>query len=340
MLAKRTPRAVYEGMTRADLIDAITAAAADPSPNDVRRLVTLEAEHAALEEQMRLLRERSERAEIARTRFSDLFAQAPLAYCVLDRDGTIQEANDAAATLFCVTDQALDGAQLAHVATIAEKQTLSNHLARCMDERLRVSCELTMVVRGRGELVVQIVSTPRMRDGRADACRTIFHDVTRVRRATAVNEFLAHVDDAFGDPTHTDGAATAVARACVPMLGAAVFVDLICDDGAPLRRAGLALGPRHVASRELIAQHADDPSWHRYVQRILESRDAVFEPSSAAAFSTTIAAKAFILVPLVGKRRPLGVLGALRMDEGGYTVEQLELAHHLARRAARLIETL
>lgn len=327
-------------MTRGELIDALAAAEAEPSPNNVRRLDALESERAALEEELRLLRERHARAELARESFADLFAQAPLAYCVIDRNGTIEDANDAAAILFCTSAGALEHAQLTHVVTVAEKQTFQDHIARCMDERLRVSSELTMVVRGRGEIAVQMVSTPRVRhDGWPDACRTIFHDVTRARRAVAVSEFLAQLEDAFGDASQTDDAATAVARACVPMLGDAAFVDLICDDGAPLRRAGLAIEPRHAPSREPIARHADEPGWHRYVQHVLESRAAVFEPSSAAAFSTTIAAKAFLLIPLVGKHKALGVLGALRMDEGAYTVEQLELAHHVARRAARAIDT-
>lgn len=340
MLAKRTPRAVYEGMTRGELIDALASAEAEPSPNNVRRLEALESERATLEEELRLLREKNERAEISRARFADLFAQAPLAYCVMDRNGTIEDANEAAATLFCTSASALEHAQLTHVVGIAEKQTFANHIARCMDERLRVSSELAMVVRGRGEIAVQMVSTPRVRhDGYPDACRTIFHDVTRARRAVAMSEFLAHLDDAFGDATETDDTATAIARACVPMLGEAAFVDLICDDVPSLRRAGLALEGRHAGAREPIAKQAEDSGWCRYVQRVLETRDAVFEPSSGAAFSTTIAAKAFLLVPLVGKRKPIGVLGALRMDEGSYTVEQLELAHHLARRAARAIDT-
>jgi len=338
---RRTPRAVYEGMTRGDLIDALVAAEAEPSPNNVRRLEQLEVERAELEEQLRILRERSERAEIARATFADLFANAPAPYCVLDRNGVIEDANDAAATLFCMDAGALERAQLFHVVDVAERQTLLAHLARCLDERLRVSCELTMVVRGRGEICVQLVSTPRLRrEGWADACRTIFHDVTRTRRAAAASEFLAHLDDAFGDSVETNDAASAIARACVPTLGDAVFVDLICDDGAPpLRRAGLALEGRHAAARETMARHAEDPSWLRYVQRVLETRAAVFEPSSGAAFSTEIPAKAFLLVPLIGRNKPIGVLGALRMDEGAYTVEQLELAHHLARRAARTLET-
>src|SRR5438067_654078 len=113
MLAKRTPRSVYEGMTRAELIDALASAEAEPSPVNVRRLEAFETEHTALEEELRLLREKSQRSEVARATFADLFTQAPLAYCVLDRNGTIVDANDQAATLFCASASSLAGAQLA-----------------------------------------------------------------------------------------------------------------------------------------------------------------------------------------------------------------------------------
>ncbi|HEX4516474.1 MAG TPA: PAS domain-containing protein [Polyangiaceae bacterium] len=335
----RTPRAVYESMARGDLIDALVRAEAEPLPHDARRLEALLAEHVALAEELRLARERSERAEIARATFADLFAQAPLAYCVLDRNGTIEDANDATATLFCTSSSALAGAKLVHLVELVEKQTFANHIAHCMEDRARVLSELTMTVRGRGEIAVQMVSTPRVREnGWVDACRTIFHDVTRARRASAASEFLARLDDAFGDAAPTDDAATAIAHACIPMLGHAAFVDLVCDDRTSLRRAGLALEARYETARDSITHQADDPGWHRYVARVIETGSTVFEPSSAAAFSTTVAARAFLLVPLVGKRKTLGVLGALRMDEGAYTVEQLELAYRLARRAARAID--
>jgi hypothetical protein len=153
-----------------------------------------------------------------------------------------------------------------------------------------------------------------------------------------MSDFLAQLDDAFGESSTADDAATAIARACVPMLGDVAFVDLICANGIPLRRAGLALVARHIGALESMAKHAADPEWHRYVQHVLETGNAVFEPASASAFSHTISAKAFVLVPLVGKHGIVGVLGALRMDEGAYTVDHLELVHQVARRAVRAID--
>ena len=338
MATAKTPRSVYESMTRGELIDALCAADAQPSANNVRTLERLEQERGALEEELRVLRERSERAEIARARFADLFEHAPVAYVVLDRNATIKEANAGAAALLCTTTASLEDAPLLHVATIEEKQTLLDHIARCMDERLRVVTDLKMSVRGRGEVAVQFVSTPRTSPkGWVDSVRTVLYDVTRTRRAADVAQFLAQVNDFFGDALDADGTALAVARACVPVLGDAAFVDF-CDDGAFSRRAGSAIATAHSAHREAMEKHAADPEWRRYVERVVREKTHVFDPSSAAAFGAAISAKGFVLVPLVGRERVLGVLGALRIEGRGYSLEELELAQNVARRAARAID--
>src|SRR5438874_421160 len=81
-------------------------------------LERLEQERAALEEELRVLRERILRAEIARVHFADLFEHAPIAYVVLDRNGTIKEANGGAAALLCATTASLENVPLTRVVTI------------------------------------------------------------------------------------------------------------------------------------------------------------------------------------------------------------------------------
>jgi PAS domain S-box-containing protein len=337
MTTGKTPRSVYESMTRGELIDALCAADAQPSANNVRMLERMQQERGALEEELRVLRERSERAEIARTHFADLFERAPIAYLVLDRNGVIKVANGSAVALLCTTAESLEDVPLQSIVTL-ETQALLDHVARCMDEGLRAVTDLKMNVPGRGEIAVQLVSTPRTSaKGFVDSVRTALHDVTRVRRAADVAQFLAQVDDVFGDALDADGTAAAIARACVPVLGDAAFVDF-CDDGAFSRRAGTAFSPPHSAHRAAMDTHAADPSWRRYVERVVQEKAAVFDPSSAAAFGATIPAKGFVLVPLVGRDRVLGVLGALRIEGRGYVLDELELAQKVARRAARAID--
>ena len=324
-------------MTRGELIEALMKAEADPSPTNIRRLAFLEEERNELQEQLRVLRERSELAETAHANFADLFTRAPVPYCVLNRKLEVEEANDAAATLFCASSPVLHGARLTRVVSIQEESTFENHVARCIDERLRVHDEVTMVVRGRGQLNVQVVSTPRVRDdGLVSGCRTIFCDVTRIRRASVMSEFLARTDDLFFDRADLDETVKAITDACVPILGDAVFVDMV--RGPALRRASLTLDEHHVSTREPLELQAHEPTWHAYVRRVLEANEMIFEPSTAAAFSSAMLAHGFLLVPLVGRYRPLGVLGAIRLSQGAYTVDQFKLAHQVARRASRAIE--
>lgn len=335
--AMKTPRSVYESMTRGELIDALCAADAQPSASNTRMLDGLEEERAALEKQLRLLREQSERAENAHTRFVDLFEHAPVAYLVMDRNATIKSANAAAAALLCSSADELVGSQLIRLVPITERQALLDHVARCMDERLRVANEVQMRVRARGDLVVQLSSTPRSGSaGWVEDVRTVLQDVTRTRRSAELAQFLARVDDVFADAVDASGAASAIARACVPLLGDAAFVDL-CDDGVFARRAHTALTVEHEGKRGTFDEHAVDPAWRRYVEHVVRTKTPVFEPESAAAFGANVAAKGFILVPLDAREKVIGVLGALRIDGRGYSLEELELAQNVARRAARAI---
>jgi PAS domain S-box-containing protein len=323
-------------MTRGELIDALCEAD-ESTPND-RLAASVEKERAALKERARLLEERALRAETALSDVTDLFEQAPVAYFVLDRIGTIRVANAAAAALLCTTTSSLEGLALSRVAVVSEPQTFLDHIARCMDERVRTVAELKLNVRGRGEIAVQIVSTPRpSTQGWVESVRTVVYDVTRTRRAADIAQFLVQVNDYFGDAVDPNDAAAAVARACVPVLGDAAFVDL-CEDGVFERRASTALAEEHAAMRETFDAHAKDVAWRRYVEHVVKTKAPVFEPTSAAAFGAAISAKGFILVPLASRDRVVGVLGALRIEGRGYSLEELELAQNVARRAARAID--
>ena len=335
-MIRLSPRAVFEAMTRGDLIDALMASDASPSPKSARRLEALEVERGLLSEELEMSRDRSNHVEIARARFEDLFSNAPVAYCVLDRDGVVSESNDAASALFCASRSALDGVPLTQVVGIAERQRFLDHIARCLAERLRVISELTISVRGRGDVAVQLVSTPGCGDAAsAPSCRTVFHDVTRERRASAANEFLLRVDDAINEAPETVDHLALVAQASVPMLGGAVFIDR-CEGN--VRRVAMAVAAPYAETASApIAHHADEPSWQAYVRHLLARRAIVFDPTSAAAFSVTLRASAFLLVPIAFKAKALGVLGALRFDDGTFDVRQLELAHKVARRVARVM---
>src|SRR6185312_2749895 len=194
----RSRRADYESMSRGELIDTLCELDRVPSAENVRLLHELEIHQVELEVQNKQLRETQEELEKAGTRYLDLFDAAPVSYCVLDRNGVIEDANAATATLLRTNRAALLGIPFARAVTIVEKQTFADHLARCLEEQVRVTSELAVVVRGRGEIALQIVSTPLAKSGiRAMSCRTMLLDVTRLKRSEGVLRFVAGVDESL-----------------------------------------------------------------------------------------------------------------------------------------------
>ncbi len=343
----KSRRAEYESMSRGELIDALCATDRQPSAENVRLLHELQVHQVELEMQNKQLRDAQQQLEESRSRYADLFDLAPVAYCVFDRNGTIEDANLAAAALLRMNRSALVGLPFSRVVTIAEKQTFANHVSRCFEEELRVTSELTVTVRGRGEVVLQAVSTPLLDGptGRAKACRTMLNDITRLKRSEATFRFLASITEALSSSLDVKATLNAVAKACVPMLADACFVDL-CegdDDDAPLRRVDIQLATPNAEATDLLRRHAYDPAWRKYEAQLVATLTPVFEPASAAAIGATLesqlGARALLLLPLVGRTRRLGVLGALMSHSGRvYSLQDFELAQDVARRAAMALD--
>ncbi|HEY1957312.1 MAG TPA: ATP-binding protein [Polyangiaceae bacterium] len=335
----RSRRAEYESMSRGELIDALCALDREPSPENSRLLHELEVHQVELEAQNRQLLEQQEELEEARNRYFDLFEGAPVAYCVLDRNGVIEDANGATATLIRTSRAALVGIPFARAVSVVEKQTFVDHIARCLDEQVRVTSELAVVVRGRGEIALQIVSTPLGRSGaRATSCRTMLHDVTRLKRSEGVLRFVAGVDESLAGAETTESALETMVHACVPTVADACFLDVCGEEDTPLRRVQI-FAPGQDAVVEQLKRHANDGAWRRYEMQLVRTLTPVFEPASAAAlgagYETKVGARALMLLPLAARGKKLGVIGMMMTQSSRtHSLHDFELAQDLARRFA------
>lgn len=338
-------RTEYESMSRGDLIEALCAADREPSAENIRLLHELQTHQVELEMQNKQLREAQEQLEESRSRYADLFDLAPVAYLVFDRNGTIEDANLAAATLLRMNRSALVGLPFSRAVNISEKQTFADHIARCFDEELRVTTDLTVNVRGRGDVALQVVSTPLVDQptGQVRSCRTMLNDVTRLKRSEGIFRFLSSTTEALAASLDVKATLAAIAKACVPMLADVCFVDLCDEDGSPLHRAEIQIAGKNREGFDILKRHAHDPTWRRYEAQLTKTLTPVFEPASAAAIGATteqqLGARALILLPLVGRTRTIGVLGAAMTQSGRlYSLQDFELAQDVARRAAMALD--
>jgi GAF domain-containing protein len=125
----------------------------------------------------------------------------------------------------------------------------------------------------------------------------------------------------------------ALAHACVPILGDAIFIDA-CESGV-FRRVALVYVAEHGgALAAAIDARTNDPAWRACVDRVVMTKSPVVDPLRLLGPAASLGATAIALVPLVAAGKVFGVLGAVRVDDC-YSSAELELVKAVARRIAQ-----
>ena len=142
-----------------------------------------------LQEEEELRQKAGERAdaqqavEVKRQHYQDLFDFAPEGYIVTDPEGTIQEANCAAAILFSTDQGFLKGKPL--IAFVAEKDRLAFHLKLAsLGQEDRARGWEVSIQPSEGLSIPTIVSTGAVHDddGKLIGLRWQLHDITDRKR--------------------------------------------------------------------------------------------------------------------------------------------------------------
>jgi PAS domain S-box-containing protein len=164
---------------------SVAALPAEAGP-DVQRLVQeLQVHQIELEMQYEELLLAQSEAASSHAQYIDLYDFAPVGYCTVSADGTIEQLNLQTAKLLGATRQQLLHRRLALFVVLAERTRLAEFLARldaAPDQRL--SCELTMRRHDESLFVAQldgVATTPV--PGHAPLYRLVLLDVTARREA-------------------------------------------------------------------------------------------------------------------------------------------------------------
>jgi PAS domain S-box-containing protein len=116
----------------------------------------------------------------SRDLYSDLYDEAPVGYCTLDRKDRILEANQTLATLLGVERNKLIHAFLSHFVARADQDAYYLHRRQAFKEQRRLGCEIHLV-KSSGETMeihLESVTVP----GDASQLRVTLSDVTELRR--------------------------------------------------------------------------------------------------------------------------------------------------------------
>ncbi|HXV62323.1 MAG TPA: ATP-binding protein [Vicinamibacteria bacterium] len=322
---------------------------------DPDRLIhDLHVHQVQLETQNRELREAQGLLEDSRSRYADLYDLAPVGYCTLDEKGRIQEINLTAAALFGLTREQLIGKPVSSLASLAGKDVLQSHVKKCFQEKTRATGEVTVSVKGRGSVVVQVVSAPALdTDGAVTACRTAFTDISAQKQLEARLRFLADVGQVASSQGDYGKTVAAVARLAVPFLADLCVVDLLADDGT-LRRfeAAFADAKKEAELAESVRQWGPSRGRRTPQERVIESgepllyeeiQDSALEEieqdENRAKTMRAVGLKSKMVVPLMARGQVLGALTFVAAEsDRRYTTADLAFAEEIARRVAMAID--
>lgn len=162
----------YEKMTKPQLIKAFeelqakrsavsnsSVSQSEQSMYELQSLLhELQVHQIQLEMQNRELRETHQALEESRNRYADLYDFAPVGYASLNDQGLIQEINLTGAAMLGVERTRLTGKPFTSFVVKSDTGKFLHHIQRCKQGEGKMVTELSLEVKGRGLLDVQLLS--------------------------------------------------------------------------------------------------------------------------------------------------------------------------------------
>ena len=155
-----------------------------------RMLHELQVHQIELEMQNEELKQARDEMEAGLEKYSELYDFAPVGYLTLDREGTIREANLAAASLLGIPRAPLVQRRLGLFVTPADRPLFVDFIAQVFRNQGRPECDVSILGKDKTPAVV------RMRANLAESgqtCRVAVTDITSHRRAEEATAQLAAI---------------------------------------------------------------------------------------------------------------------------------------------------
>lgn len=352
------------------------------APEVYQELLTALEELQVAEEELRVqneaLADARDALEAERERYQRLFEFAPDGYLVTDADGTIREANRAAAQLLNVSPEFLVGKPLVTFIPEDERRRFRSRLLHLAEAGGRHEWEARLQPR-RGEPfdAILTVEAGRDHDGPVVSVRWLLRDATERKRAEAErlwlaseqaaraeakvaqrrSAFLAEASAILAGSLDLETTLANLTRLAVGFLADHCVIDLL-EDGGSLRRAVVAHKDpaKEALLRRLLRDYPPARAEGHPIGQVLRTAEPVLLPEIPDALIETVASDAeharllralgvqcSMIVPLVARGRTLGVLslGLSRRGDGDdrrYDHGDVVLAQEFAGRAALAVD--
>ena len=346
-----------EALSKAELIRELEERerrATGTNPADREHLIhDLEVHQIELEMQNRELREASERLAEASDRYRELYDFAPVGYCTLDPEGHVADVNLTCAALLGARRDELTGRSFAALLPRESRPAFSAHIARCRQERQRVTSELALKRGARGPSIVQIVSEPMWDDAdNAIAFRTSLVDISTLKELEQDLALLSRAGETLTSSMDRAGTLEAVAQVTVPRLADICMIDLLEDGGIVERPLVVFADPDKAALAERFRSISGRAGWLSPQSRVITSGEPMLLAEVSAQVRNRIAyddhdsaalraadIRSMMIVPLAAHGRVLGALTLAAAEScRHYTASDLVLSREVASRVALALD--
>ncbi len=293
-----------------------------------------------------------------------MFLASRDAVIIMGADGLVRDWNPAAESTFGYARAEAVGRELAELVIPGPLRAAHrNALARYVETRdttiLDRRLELTGLRRDGAEFPVELTVT-RLGELEPPVFAGFVRDIsvpgaiaTENARLQQRMAFLAQAGLALDSSLALEETLANLAHLTVPELAALTVIDLLDDDGTVRRAVAASPDPEQARAVERMRrEHPLGPGSEHPVTGVLRSGRAVLLAQMPEDFQRRIAAgsehfelmrrlryHSAIVVPLVARKRVLGALSLLRMEDGvPYDADDLVLCEELARRAGLAID--
>ncbi|MCG3115330.1 MAG: ATP-binding protein [Candidatus Manganitrophus sp. SA1] len=345
------------------------------SPSEVRQIIAELRNHQhELEAQNEELRRTQAELEASRNRYSDLYDFAPVGYFTFSRSGLILEANLKGRELLGVDRGFQPRTSFSLFVFKRDRPLFHAHRRSLFKGGKRQICEIRLQTRSGIPFYAQMESILVEETPMGPVCRTVISDITfrkqaeeeraqlfeREQMARAEAErmqwrltFLAEASEILAASLDYETSLPRVARLAVPYLADGCVVDVLKEDRTIRRVAVAATDPsKEALGWELMHRYPPRPGSPHPLLHVLQSGKSIVLPEISDRLLQEIAKdpehlrmarslglRSAMMVPLIARERPLGVLSFLTAESNRcYGEEELALAEDLARRVAAAVD--
>lgn len=345
------------------------------SPGEVQQIIAELRDHQhELEAQNDELRRTQAELEASRNRYSDLYDFAPVGYFTLSRSGLILEANLKGRELLGVDRDFQPRTPFSLFVFKRDRPLFHAHRRSLFKGGKRHICEIRLQTQSGIPFYAQMESILVEETSMGPVCRTVISDITLRKQAEEERAqlfereqmarteaermqwrltFLAEASEILAASLDYETSLPRVARLAVPYLADGCVVDVVEEDRTIRRVAVAAADPsKEALGWELMRRYPPQLGSPHPLLYVLQSGKSIILPEIADRLLQEIAKdpehlrmarflglRSAMMVPLIARERPLGVLSFLTAESNRcYGEEELALAEDLARRVAAAID--